>query len=119
MGMMFRKPFLPSEDKAKTRLLELIHSGVIWSMQTQMMCAYRYGIINRDDHSRYTEVHFMTAKSEAHAKFKEYVVNLEKPHPKLKVCHSRVDGRGKVASWVKFLEYFAGEAIIREVATPY
>jgi len=29
MGKMFLKPFQPSEDKAKTRLLELIHSDVI------------------------------------------------------------------------------------------
>jgi len=54
MGKMFRKPFQPSEDKAKTRLLELIHSDVIGPMQTQMMRGYRYIIMFTDDHSRYT-----------------------------------------------------------------
>jgi hypothetical protein len=37
MGKMFRKPFQPSEDKAKTQLQELIHSDVIGRMQTQTM----------------------------------------------------------------------------------
>jgi hypothetical protein len=37
-------------------------------------------------HSRYTEVYFMKAKSEAPAKFKEYVAKVEKQHPKSKVC---------------------------------
>ena len=43
MGNMFWKPFQPfcSEDKAKTRLLELIHSDVIGPMQTQTMRGYR------------------------------------------------------------------------------
>jgi len=56
MGKMFRKPFQPSEDKAKSRLLELIHSDVIGPMQTQTMHRYRYIIMFTDDHSRYTEV---------------------------------------------------------------
>jgi hypothetical protein len=70
MGKMFRKPFQPSEDKTKTRLLELIHSDVIGPMQTQTMRGYRYIIMFTDDNSRYTEVYFMKAKSEAPAKFK-------------------------------------------------
>jgi len=39
MGKMFQRPFQPIclEDKAKTRLLELIHSDVIRPMQTQTM----------------------------------------------------------------------------------
>jgi len=86
MGKMFRKPFQPSEDKAKTRLLELIHSDVIGPMQTQTMRGWQYIIMFTDDHSRYTEVYFFKAKSEAPAKFKEYVVKVEKQHPKSKVC---------------------------------
>jgi len=56
MGKMLRKPFQPvcSEDMAKTRLLELIHSDVIEPMQTQTMRGYRYIIMFSDDHSRYT-----------------------------------------------------------------
>jgi hypothetical protein len=58
MGKMFRKPFQPLrlEDKAKTRLLELIHSDVIGPMQTQTMCGYRYIIMFTDDYSRHTEI---------------------------------------------------------------
>jgi galactose-1-phosphate uridylyltransferase len=91
MGKMFRKPFQPSEDKAKTRLLELIHSDVIGPMQTQTMRGHRYIIVFTDDHSRYTEVYFMKTKSEASAKSKEYVAKVEKKHPKSKVCRIRVD----------------------------
>jgi len=121
MGKMFRKPFQPLrlEDKAKTRLLELIHSDVIGLMQTQTMRGYRYIIMFTDDHSRYTEVYFMKAKSEAPAKFKEYVAKVEKQHPKSKVCRIRVDGGGEYASREKFLEYLAEEGIIREVSAPY
>jgi len=104
MGKMFRKPFQPSEDKAKTRLLELIHSDVIGPMQTQMMRGYRYIIMFTDDHSRYTEVYFIKAKSEAPGKFKEYVAKVEKQHPKSKVCQIRVDGGGEYDSREKFLE---------------
>ena len=70
MGKMFRKPFQPSEDKAKTRLLELIHSDVIGPMQTQTIRSCRYIIIFTDDHSRYSEVCLMKAKSEAPAKLR-------------------------------------------------
>jgi len=56
MGKMLRRPFQPltSEYKAKTRLLELIHSDVIGPMQTQMMRGYRYIIMFTNDYSRYT-----------------------------------------------------------------
>jgi len=119
MGKMFRKPFQPSEDMAKTRLVELIHSDVIGPMQTQTMRGYRYIIMFTDDHSRYTEVYFMTAKSEAPVKFKEYVAKVEKQHHKSKLCRIRVDGGGEYASLEKFLEYLAEEGIIREVSAAY
>jgi len=119
MGKMFRKPFQPSEDKAKTRLLVLIHSDVIGPMQTQTMHGYQYIIMFTDDHSRYTNVYIMKGKSQAAAKFKEYVGKVEKQYPKSKVCRIRVDGGGKYASREQFLEYLAEEGIIREVSGPY
>ena len=45
-------------------------------------------IMFTDDHSGYTEVILMKAKSEALAKFTEYVVEVEKQHPKSKVCRN-------------------------------
>jgi len=72
-----------------------------------------------DDHLRYTEVYFMKAKSEAAVKFKEYVMKVEKQHPKSKVCRIRVDGAGEYGGREKFLEYLAEEGIIREVSAPY
>jgi hypothetical protein len=72
-----------------------------------------------DNYSRYTEVYFMKAKSEAPAKFKEYVAKVEKQHPKSKVCRIRVDGGGEYGSREKFLEYLAQEGIIREVSAPH
>ena len=88
-------------------------------MQTQTMRGYLYMIMFTDDHSRYTEVYLMKAKSEALAKFKEYVAKVEKQHPKSKVCRIRVDGGGVYASREKFLEYLAEEGIIMEVSAPY
>jgi len=118
MGKMFRKPFQPSEDKAKTRHLELIHSNVIRPMQTQTLRGYRYIIMFTNDPSRSTEVYFMKAKSETPAKFKEYVAKVEKQHPKSKVCRIRVDGGGEYASREKFIEYLEEEGNIREVSAP-
>jgi hypothetical protein len=72
-----------------------------------------------DDYSRYTEVYFMKAKSEAPEKFKEYVAVAEKLHPKSKVCRTRMDSGGEYASREKFLEYLAEEGIIKEVSVSY
>ena len=119
MGKMFRKPFQPWEDQAMTRLLELIHSDVIGPIQTQTMRSYRYIMMFTDDHSRYTEVYLIKAKSEAAAKFKEYVAIVQTQHPKSKVCQIGVDEGGKYASRQKFLEYLAEEGIVREVSAPY
>jgi len=119
MGKMFWKPFQPSEDKAMTRLLELIHSDVIRPMQTQTLRGYRYINMFTNAHSRYTEVYCMKAKSEAPAKYKEYVAKVEKQHPKSKVCRIRVDSGGEYATREKFLEYLAEKGIIREVSAPY
>jgi len=60
----------------------------------------------------------MKAKSEAPAKFREYVAKVENQHQK-KVCRIRVDGGGEYGSQEKFLEYLAEEGITREVSAPY
>jgi len=88
-------------------------------MPTQKMCGYQYMIMFTDNHSRYTEVDIMKAKSEAPAKFKEYLEKVKKQRPKFKVCRIRVDGGGEYASHEKFLEYLAEEGIIREVSARY
>jgi len=85
MCKIFQNPFQLSENQAKTRLLELIHSDVIGPMPTQTMCSYQYIIMFTNDCSRYTEVCVMQAQSEAPAKFKEYVEQVEKQHPKSEV----------------------------------
>jgi hypothetical protein len=85
MGKMFRKIFQPTEDKGKTGHLDLIHSYEIGPMQTQTICRYRYIIMLANDHSIYTEVYFTKPKSEAPAKFKEYVAKVDRQHPKSKV----------------------------------
>jgi len=88
-------------------------------MHTQMILGYGYSIMFTDDHSRYTEVYFMKAKSEAPAKFKEYVATVEKQHPKSKECRIGVDRGGEYASREKFIEYLAEKGIIREVSASY
>jgi len=71
-----------------------------------------------DDYSRYTEVNFMKLKSEAPAKFKEYVPRVEKQHLKLNVCRIRVDGGGEYGSREKFLDYLAQKGITKKVSAP-
>lgn len=117
MEKMFRKPFhsRKDEDTIKTLPLGLIHSDVISSMQTQTMSSYRYIIMCTNDYSRYTDVYFMKAKSEAPTKIKEYVAKVEKQHPKKRVCRIRVDGGGEYGSRENFLEYLTEEGIVRDI----
>ena len=61
----------------------------------------------------------MKAKSEAPAKFKEFVAKVEMQHPKSKVWRIRVDGGGEYASREKCLAYLAEEGIIREESARY
>jgi hypothetical protein len=121
MGKMFRQPFKAAkpEDKVKSRLLELIHSDVIGPMPTPTMRGFRYIIMFTDDYSRYTVCYFMKLKSEAPARFKDYVAMAERQHPNSKVCRIRVDGGGEYDSREQFLEYLAKEGIIREISAPY
>ena len=58
MGKMFWRLVQPltSEDKAKTRLLDLVHCDVIGPKQTQTMLGYHYIIMFTDDYLRFTEV---------------------------------------------------------------
>jgi hypothetical protein len=109
MGKMFRRPFqcLTLEDKAKTRLLELIHSDLIWPIQNQRMRENRNIIMFTDDYSRYTEVYCMKLMAEAPAKFKECVIMVEKQHSQPMVCRIRVDSGGENGSRETFLDYLA------------
>jgi hypothetical protein len=86
MGKMCGKPFQPTEDKAKTEPLELILSDVIRRLQTATIRGYQNNIMCTDDNTSYIEVYIMKAKSEAAAKFKEYMANVEKEHQNLKLC---------------------------------
>jgi len=122
MGKIVRRPLhtLTSEDKAKTRLFELIHSDVIGLMLTETMRSYRYIFLFTNDYLRYTEVYVLTLKSEAPAMIKEYIARVEKQHSQSKsmVCRTRVDGGGKYGSREKFLDYLAQEGITREASAP-
>jgi hypothetical protein len=55
-------------------------------MQSKTVRGYGFIMMFTQAHSRYTEVYFMKAKSEAPAKFKEYVAKVQKQNPKSKVC---------------------------------
>jgi hypothetical protein len=121
MGNMFRKPFEPSDDTTKTRLLQLIHFDVIGSMQTKTMRGYRYMIMCTDDRLRYINIHFMKVKSETPAKFKEYVAKVEKQHPKLKVSHVQLMEEASMLVVRSFLSTWQRKAslgIISPILTP-
>jgi hypothetical protein len=95
--MMFWRPFDPvtSKDKAKTRLLDVVHTDVIGPMQTETIRGYWYIIMFTDDSLRFTEVYFMKLKSESPVQFKEYVERVEKQHSKSQVCRITVAGGGQ------------------------
>jgi hypothetical protein len=121
MGKKFQKLVQPlkTEAKDKTRLFELIHSNVIGPMPTPMMRGFRLIFKFPDNYSRYTEVYFRKAKSDAPEKFNEYVALVENLHSKVKVCRICVDGGGEYWPGEKFLEYLAEGRIIKAGLGPY
>jgi hypothetical protein len=79
---------LTSEDKGRTWLLELIHSGVTGLMQTQTMRGYHNIFTFKNRSLRYTEGYFTQLKLEA----------LQSSRSRLQWCRSNIQSRRHTGS---------------------
>ena len=77
--------------------LEVIHSDIWGLAQTPTINGCRYYVTFIDDFSRKTWIYFLTAKSEAFDKFKEFKTYVEKEYGTWIKC-LRTDGGGEYLS---------------------
>ena len=116
IGKMARKPFSSlSPTKRSTRTMELIHSDVVGPIQVRSHGGQRYAIAFTDDFSRWSEIHFMTEKSEVPEKFKLFKAKMSTYG---KMARLRTDGGGEYAS-NQFKAYLQEEGITHEITAPY
>jgi hypothetical protein len=117
-GKNARKPFAPISKRAR-KLLELIH-GDICSPVERAIGGGHYMLLFIDDATRWTACYILAYKSEALAKFREWVALADKTHSSAghKVKKFRTDGGGEF-TLKKFAEYPKGEGIVKETTTPY
>lgn len=82
------------------------------------LAGFRYYMIVVDDCSRKRWVFNSKQKSEAFTKIKEFITQVERLKPGLKVAKRRTDGGGEFIS-VEFQEYCKQLGITRKVSAPY
>ncbi|KAL0401831.1 UNVERIFIED_CONTAM: hypothetical protein Slati_4213000 [Sesamum latifolium] len=73
---MIKKLFI-GQSTLDNGQLDLTHTDVDGSLNTQARGRYSYFITFTDDHSRYCHVYLMRYKSEAFGRFKEYRLEVE------------------------------------------
>ncbi len=77
MGKIVRLPFPPSSSHAKN-VLDLVHTDLCGPMGVDSIGGARYVMVLVDDHSRYTWVYFLRAKSDATKFFKDWLIKVER-----------------------------------------
>jgi len=116
IGKLAQKPFtslLPA--KRSTRAMELIHSDVVGPIQVRRHGGKRYAIAFTNDFSHWSEIHFMTEKSEVPEKFKLFKAKMSTYD---KIARLRTDGGGEYAS-NHFKAYLQEEGITHDITAPY
>ena len=78
-----------------TNLLEIIHTDVCGSMNTEARGGYRYFLTFTDDLSRYGYIYLMKHKSETFEEFKEFQSEV-KNHRNMKIKFLRSDHEGNI-----------------------
>jgi hypothetical protein len=76
LGKQTRMPYIHPGTRA-TKLLELVHSDVCVSLQTESLGKSHYMLTFTDDYLRKTFVYFLRSKDEVFDKFVEFRANVE------------------------------------------
>lgn len=102
--------------KAKQQL-QLVHSDICGSMETESHGGNRYFLTSIDDYSRKTWVYFLKQKSEAFGVFKEFKVYVEKQSGLSLRCF-RTDRGGEYTSNA-FVDFCKNHGIKHQLTTSY
>ena len=103
-GKQSRQPFPHSASQTERRL-QLVHSDLCGPMPTTSLNGNKYFISFIDDHTRFTIIYFLKAKSEAFNAFKTYKAYVEN-QCQSKINTIRTDNGGEYFSheWIKFCQ---------------
>lgn len=116
MGKIVRPPFPTSSSHAKA-VLDLGHTDLCGPMGVDSLGGARYVMVLVDDHSRYTWVYFLRAKSDASRFFKDWLIKVERlTEHKLKTIRS--DNGGEYTSNA-FERYLTDLSIDHQTTVPY
>lgn len=115
-GKLRRQSFPEGETTRATAPLKLVHSDVVGPITPTSQGGSKYFITFIDDHSRYTTVYPMKAKSEALEKFDQYRRMVENLHGTT-IKTLRSDNGGEYTS-KKFTEYLINHGIRHHLTVP-
>ena len=73
LGSMHKLPSPKQSTNKASKPLELMHTDLCGPMNVDSIDGSKYMLTFTDDYNRYITVYFITSKSEALSKFKEYV----------------------------------------------
>ena len=111
LGKQTSKP-VPKETQNKAqKLLELVYSDILGPFEVLSLNGSRYAITFVDEYSKYSVVKFMSKKSQALEKFKEYVAESGSPR------RLRTDNGAEYTSR-KFTDYCRDSKIKQEYTVP-
>ena len=107
-------PFKETKE-VHTCKMETVHADIVGPFPTPSVSGKRYASLYTDDATRWTEIYFLTAKSEVPDSFREYKAKMERYG---KIRNLRTDGGGEYGS-NEFERYLALEGIVHQITAAY
>lgn len=116
-GKLNRKPFVTSEGRQSSRVLELIHSDVCGPVTPVGVGGERYFVTFIDDWSRFTVVFLLNSKDQVLGAFRDYVATVSAKFGS-KISRLRCDNGGEYKNG-DFLNFCKQNGIQVEFTVPY
>jgi transposase InsO family protein len=115
-GKATRRPMPVAATRRAHGVNDLVHSDLIGPMSVTSPAGKKYVLTFIDDHSRYTSVYFLSAKSDVFDKFRQYKDLMEKQHERPIKC-IRSDNGGEYLD-AHFQDYLTNHGIMHEFSVP-
>jgi transposase InsO family protein len=113
----YTKTSFPSSDNRAAGILDLIHSDLCGLMSSTSLTGFIYYVIFIDEFSWKCWILFMKTKGQVFSRFQEFKALVENQMGK-KIRVLRIDNGDEYTS-KEFMEFCAGEGIMRELIVPY
>ena len=111
LGKQTSKPVLKETQNKSQKPLELVYSDILRPFEVPSLNGSKYAITFIDEHSKYSVVKFMSKKSQAFERFKEYVAESGTPQ------RLRTDNGAEYTS-KQFKDYCRDSKIKQEFTVP-